>query len=129
MVDLTFFHPDYEPIEILGRGGMGTVYSALDSKLQRKVAVKHLHSAYPIQEVAALLQQEARTGARLSHPGIATIFGFEVHEGHAFLIMELVEGRTLADHSSERKFDVSETIDLIGQIADALEHAHYQGEA
>jgi tRNA A-37 threonylcarbamoyl transferase component Bud32 len=112
----------------IGAGGMGEVYKAHDTKLNRHVAIKVLLPAVANDpQRRARLKREAQVLAALNHPNIAQIHGFEEAGGVAALIMELVEGLTLADRIAEGAIPVAETLAMARQIADALEAAHEQG--
>lgn len=114
----------------LGAGGMGVVYEAEDTKLGRQVAVKFLSE--DLQQDAPMLerfQREARAASSLNHPGICTVHSIEQHEGKQFIVMELLEGRTLAERMRQGAFAVEELLDIAIQIADALESAHAKGIA
>ena len=118
----------YEVIGLLGTGGMGEVYRARDTKLNRDVAIKVLPAAVAGDaERLARFSREAQVLASLNHPNIAHIHGFEDATGVRALVMELVEGRTLADRIAERPIPVDEALPLASQIAQALEAAHEQG--
>ena len=108
----------------LGEGGMGEVYRATDTRLEREVAIKILPPALANDpERLARFKQEARVLASLNHPNIATIFGVE--EGA--LVMELIEGDTLVDRIAKGPLPVDEAIRIADQIAAALEYAHERG--
>jgi len=109
----------------LGAGGMGEVYRALDTKLDRQVAIKILSAAVADDpERLARFTREAKVLASLNHPNIATIFGVE--EGA--LVMELIEGDTLFDRIEKKgAIPVEETVQIAGEIASALEYAHERG--
>jgi Tol biopolymer transport system component len=119
------------PYRILGpldAGGMGEVYRALDTTLHREVAVKVLPAALSADpERVTRLEQEARLLAALNHPHIATIHGFERARGLRAIVMELVEGPTLADRLADGPLPLDETLAIARQIADALEAAHEKG--
>ncbi len=112
----------------LGRGGMGEVYLARDTRLDRPVAIKALpaHLASDPERLARF-EREAKVLASLSHPGIGAIYGLEESEGHQYLILEFVEGVTLADRLSSGPIPVDEALRLAKQIAEALEVAHEKG--
>jgi serine/threonine-protein kinase len=104
---------------------MGEVYRARDPKLRRDVAIKVLPEAFSHdEERLARFEREARVLASVNHPNIATIHGLEAAGGVGFLVMECVEGTTLADRMSEGPLPVEETLLLFKQIAEALEAAH-----
>jgi serine/threonine protein kinase/Tfp pilus assembly protein PilF len=112
----------------LGSGGMGVVYEAEDTHLGRHVAVKVLSEE--MQRDPSILerfQREARAASTLNHPGICTVHSIEQHDGQHFIVMELLEGQTLAKRISHQALDLAEAIDLGIQIADALESAHSKG--
>ena len=115
---------NYEILSSLGAGGMGEVYRAKDTKLGREVAIKLL-----LGEVAEDLERltrferEARLLASLNHPNIATLYGFETEGDTSFLVMELVEGETLADRIGRGAVPVDEAVPLFVRIAEGLEAA------
>ncbi len=114
----------------IGRGGMGVVFQARDTRLDREVAIKALPAdltSDPVQ--MARLEREARLLAQLNHPNIAAIHSLEEHEGARYLVLELIEGRTLAEMLREDALPVAEALALCRQIADALEAAHSRGVA
>ena len=119
------------PYEITGRigaGGMGEVYRARDTKLQRDVAIKILPEALAHDtERLARFEREARTLASLNHPNIAQIHGLEESDGIKALVMELVEGPTLADRVAQGPIPLDEALPIARQIAEALEAAHERG--
>jgi len=118
----------YEITAQIGEGGMGEVYQAADSRLKRPVAIKVLpDSVADDAERLARFQREAETLAALNHPGIAAIYGLEESDGTKALVMELVEGPTLADRIAHRAIPVDEALPIAKQIAEALEAAHEQG--
>ena len=118
----------YEITAQIGEGGMGEVYRATDTKLKRDVAVKVLPSALAADpERLARFQREAEVLASLNHPNIAAIHGLEESEGIKALVMELVEGPTLADRIAQGAIPVDEALPIAKQIAEALEAAHEQG--
>jgi Tol biopolymer transport system component len=118
----------FEILGLLGAGGMGEVYRALDTKLKREVAIKVLPPQFAEQsDRLARFEQEAVLLASLNHPHVAAIYGVEHVEGVPFLELELVEGPTLADRLISGPIPVPEAIKIAGQIADALEAAHEKG--
>jgi len=118
----------YEIISAIGAGGMGEVYRAHDPKLGRDVAIKVLPEAFARDaERMARFQREAKVLASLSHPNIATIYGLEDSGSARALVMELVEGPTLADRIKGGPIPVDEAVRIARQIADALEYAHERG--
>jgi len=118
----------YQIISAIGAGGMGEVYRAHDPKLGRDVAIKVLPEAFARDaERMARFQREAKVLASLSHPNIATIYGLEDSGSTRALVMELVEGPTLADRIKQGPIPVDESVRIAKQIADALEYAHERG--
>jgi len=118
----------YEITAKLGEGGMGEVWRARDTKLERDVAIKVLPAAFvEDHERLARFEREAKLLAQLNHPNIAHIYGMETSgEVHA-LVMELVEGSTLAERLESGALPLSESLSLARQIAEALEEAHEKG--
>jgi len=118
----------YELIEIIGAGGMGIVYRARDLKLQRDVALKVLPEAVALDpDRIARFRREATVLASLNHPNIAAIYGFEDSGDVHALVLELVEGPTLADRIAQGRIPIEEALPIARQIAEALEAAHEQG--
>ena len=118
----------YEIIAPLGQGGMGEVYRARDSRLARDVAVKVLPSTLADDpERLARFDREARTLASLNHPHIAQIYGLEEGASTRALVLELVDGDTLADRLERGPIPVDEALAMAGQIVEALEAAHEHG--
>jgi serine/threonine protein kinase/Tol biopolymer transport system component len=118
----------YEVTALIGEGGMGRVYCATDIKLNRRVAIKVLpDSLAEDPERLARFEREAKTLAILNHSNIAQIHGFEEASGVKALVMELVEGPTLAERIAQGPIPVDETLAIAKQIAEALEAAHEQG--
>ena len=108
----------------LGAGGMGEVYRATDHNLGREVAIKVLPQAFAQDaERLARFEREARTLATLNHPNVAIVHGLE----KGALVMELVEGPTLAERIGARPMPLDEALPIARQIAEALEAAHEQG--
>ena len=118
----------FEITGTLGAGGMGEVYRARDTELGRDVAIKVLPAALAADaDRLARFQREAQLLASLNHPHIAAIYGVERNEGSPALILELVEGPTLADRIARGPLPVDEALLVATQIAEALEVAHEQG--
>jgi tRNA A-37 threonylcarbamoyl transferase component Bud32/tetratricopeptide (TPR) repeat protein len=126
---------DYRLEIELGRGGSGTVYSAIDQRLGRRVAIKHLHAevAQRPTTVARFLR-EAQLLARLEHPGVVKVLDVGNHEGRPWLAMELVSGESLADRIGRLQRNrghvgdsLRELVTAVAQVADALGHAHRAG--
>lgn len=118
----------YEILAPLGTGGMGEVYRARDSKLGREVALKVLPQALAIDpERMARFQREAQVLASLNHPNIASIYGFEESGSVRAIVMELVEGPTLADRIAHGPIAVDDALPIAKQIAEGLEAAHERG--
>jgi serine/threonine-protein kinase len=116
----------YKILEKLGEGGMGVVYKAQDTTLNRAVALKFLppHMSASDQDKARFMQ-EAQAAAALNHPNICTIYGIEDHEGQMFIAMELVEGQTL--HERGMNTPLKQAIEIGIQLADGLAAAHEKG--
>jgi serine/threonine-protein kinase len=118
----------FEVLESIGSGGMGHVYRARDRTLQRDVALKVLPALFALNpDRLARFKREAQVLATLNHPNIAVIHGFEKSEGVHALVLELVEGPTLAERIAHGPIPVDEALHIAGQIVDALEAAHEQG--
>src|SRR5678816_3389952 len=118
----------YEIVAAIGAGGMGEVYKAKDTRLDRFVAVKVLPELFASDaERLARFEREAKTLAALNHLNIAHIYGIEESNGTRALVMELVEGETLADRIARGPIPLDEALPVAKQIAEALEAAHEQG--
>jgi serine/threonine-protein kinase len=118
----------YQLQALLGRGGMATVWRAVDLRLDRQVAVKILGSAGRADPVALeRLHREARTVARLAHPNIVAVHDFSAGNDTAYLVMELVEGGSLADLLAQGPLTVGQAVTIAGQTCDALAAAHAAG--
>jgi eukaryotic-like serine/threonine-protein kinase len=118
----------YEIVAALGAGGMGEVYRARDTKLGRDVALKVLPTEFALDvERVARFKREAQVLASLNDPHIAAIYGFEDADGVHALVLELVEGPTLADRIAQGPVPLDEALPIARQIAEALEAAHEQG--
>lgn len=126
MVGKSFGH--YKILEKIGEGGMGVVYKARDSRLDRFVAVKVL----PAEKVADTdrrhrFEQEAKTASSLNHPNIITIHDISDHEGSMYIVMEYIAGKTLGEIVGEGEIRLRDTMKLSAQIAEALARAHTAG--
>jgi serine/threonine-protein kinase len=118
----------YDVVYLLGAGGMGEVYRARDTKLNRDVALKVLPEAFAADaERLARFKREAQVLASLNHPHIAAIYGFEDSGSTHALVLELVDGPTLADRIAKGPIPLDEALPIAKQIAEALEAAHEQG--
>src|SRR4029453_13362375 len=117
----------YEITTHIGSGGMGDVYRATDTNLGRQVAIKVLPDAFSQDpERLARFEREAKTLASLNHPNIAHIYGLEKTDGVRALVMELVEGPTLAERIAQVPIPLDEALPIAKQVAEALEAAHEQ---
>ena len=118
----------YEIRSKIGAGGMGEVYLAQDTKLNRKVAIKLLPTESGESELAKRrLLREARAAATLDHPNICAIHEIGEDQGHSFIVMQYVEGETLELRMTRRPLDLSESLSIAAQVADALAEAHAHG--
>jgi eukaryotic-like serine/threonine-protein kinase len=118
----------YEILGPLGRGGMGEVFRARDTRLGREVAIKVLPKDMASDPGAeARFDQEARAVAALSHPHILAIHDFGHQDGVTYAVAELLEGETLRDRLSNGRLAVRKAVDLAGQIAQGLSAAHAKG--
>lgn len=126
MINKTVSH--YRIKAALGAGGMGVVYQAEDTRLQRQVALKFLPESLRRDAVAkARLMQEARAAAALNHPNICTIYEVEESEDHLFIVMELIAGQTLRERVAGAALPLGCLLSYATQIADALQTAHESG--
>jgi serine/threonine protein kinase len=118
----------YKIVSRLGAGGMGEVYLAEDTQLGRRVAIKLLPMKYAADERSRkLLMREARAAAKLDHPNICAIHEVGQYEGNSFIVMQYVEGETLAGRIERSPLNIREALDLAIQIAHALSEAHSHG--
>ena len=115
----------YEIVALIGAGGMGEVYRARDPKLNRQVALKILPAAFAAdRERLARFRREAQLLASLSHPHIGHIYGLEGSDAVHALVLELIEGQTLADRIAQGPVSIHDALAIAKQIAEALEVAH-----
>ncbi len=123
----------YQIEGVIGEGGMGTVYRAMDVNLARPVAVKVMHQPYALEpEFKQRFQQEAQAAARLEHPSIVSVYHFGRERGLLYLVMELVPGLSLGTYMRQlaarrQVIRLEETVLLMAQVADALGYAHRRG--
>src|SRR5262245_43104760 len=118
----------YEDLQFIGRGGMGEVYRARDPKLKRDVAIKVLPKAFASDSGRlARFQREAQVLASLNHPNISTIHDIQQDRGIRFLVLEYVEGETLAAGVKRGPLHINDILSLLKQVAEALEAAHQKG--
>ena len=118
----------YDVTALIGEGGMGQVYQATDTNLDRQVAIKVLPDAFASDpDRLARFEREAKVLASLNHPNIGAIYGLEKSGDTRALILELVEGPTLAHRIAQGPIPVDEALPIAKQIAEALEAAHEAG--
>src|SRR5215470_9495670 len=118
----------HEITALLGKGGMGEVYRARDTKLKREVAIKFLPEEFLRDDDRTIrFQREAEVLASLNHPNIGAIYDLEDVNGSRFLVLELVEGETLAERIARAPIPFEEALEIAKQICDALEAAHERG--
>ena len=120
---------DFELQNLIGRGGFGVVYRALDRRLDRPVAVKALrHDLFPTPELLQRFNREARAVAKLRHPNILPVYAVGEGEGIAYMVMPLVEGESLESYlKREGKLSTADAVRITSESAEALEAAHKHG--
>src|SRR5262252_7727679 len=118
----------YEILAPLGAGGMGEVYRARDTRLQREVAVKVLPASLSESaQIRERFEREAQTISRLSHPHICTLYDVGSHAGTEYLVMELLEGETLEARLARGALPLDQLLRIGIEVADALDRAHREG--
>ncbi|MFF3341966.1 serine/threonine-protein kinase [Streptomyces flavidovirens] len=136
MADTRLIQGRYRLLDLIGRGGMGEVWRALDESLERKVAVKCLKPVGPQHDpsftrvLRERFRREARVAAALQHRGVTVVHDFGEHDGVLYLVMELLEGRNLSQLLEDNKahpLDVADVVDIAEQVAWALAYTHEQG--
>lgn len=133
MIPDTSFLGRYRIEGVLGRGAMGVVYSAFDTRLGRQVAIKTVQRGFladssTASDYAERFVREAQAAARLSHPNIVTIFDFGEQDGVSYIVMEFIKGRELAQvFASGERLTLARSVALMGELLDALGAAHAQG--
>ena len=118
----------YRIITQLGSGGMATVYKAYHAALDRYIAIKVMHQALKQDpNFLGRFQREAKIVARLEHPHIVPVYDFSEHEGQPYLVMRFVEGETLKSHMQAGKLTLTQVMDIMRPVCQALDYAHSQG--
>ncbi|HEX5908886.1 MAG TPA: serine/threonine-protein kinase, partial [Thermoleophilaceae bacterium] len=116
----------YRTLRLIGTGGMARVFLAEDQRLGRQVAVKRLHAHSP-EDIARRFQREARLGAALNHPNLVAVYDVETDGESVLIVMEYVEGTTLADELKAGALGVDRTVAMISDVAAALDAVHEKG--
>jgi serine/threonine-protein kinase len=126
MADQDLLAGRYRPLRLIGTGGMARVFLAEDERLGRRVAVKRLHAHSP-EEMARRFQREARIGASLNHANLVSVFDVDTDGESVLIVMEYVEGPTLAEELKARPMKEARVASIVEDIAGALDHAHAEG--
>src|SRR5687768_6599852 len=115
----------YEIVALVGEGGMGQVFKARDTRLDRTVAIKMLPAALAADAVRReRFEREARSISRLEHPNICPLYDVGEHQGHLYLVMQFLEGETLAEVLGRGPLSIKQVLDYAVQVAEALAAAH-----
>src|ERR1700686_3164712 len=118
----------YEIQSALGAGGMGEVYKARDTRLDRTIAIKILPASLAVDpQFRERFDREARAISQLTHPHICTLYDVGEHDGTAFLVMELLDGETLADRLTKGALPMAQALTIAIEVASALDAAHRVG--
>src|SRR3984893_4556651 len=117
----------YEILAEIGKGGMGEVYKARDTRLNREVAIKVLPQGFATDAARERFQREGLAASSLNHPNICAVYDVGETAGHPFLVMELLEGKTLREHIGAKPLDIPTALALSIEVADALDAAHSKG--
>ena len=121
------FKSRFELVEEIGRGNFGIVYRAYDTKMEREVAVKKLHVLKKDDDVVNRFLREAKITAKLNHDNIVTFYDYLEEDGECYIVMELVEGKTLEEVVDTENLSLSEVVEIFHGITSALQHAHSNG--
>jgi serine/threonine protein kinase len=118
----------YEILSAIGRGGMGEVWKARDTRLGREVAIKTLPPEFSEnKDHLARFRREAQAASALNHPNICVVYDLDEHEGHPFIVMELLKGETLKEKLERGPMAIDQALDVGAQLADGLDAAHTEG--
>ena len=121
----------YEVVDLVGKGSMGLVYKGFDPHIRRAVALKTIRRdrlSSDVEDSLVRFKHEAQAIGRLSHNGIVSVYDFGEEEDYVFLVMEFVEGHNLNEYFSQgRRFSIEDSVSIVAQLLDALDHAHEQG--
>src|SRR6266480_5077406 len=119
----------YEVIEIIGKGGMGVVYKAMDNLIERLVAIKMMTGGFAENpDLLKRFQREAQSAGTLQHPNIVIIYELGTHDGNPYMAMEFISGESLETIvSSHRRMSLVDKIDIMIQMLNGLQYAHEHG--